>query len=128
ALPSMGFCPGRAPMDTQSVWRATAPASGYAMLDGEATADVLVIGGGITGVTLATLLAEQGRDVVLLEADEIGSGTTGNSTGNLYETLAHGLQQVVSKWGADVARRVVAERREAIAFVEQRCASLPEVG
>ena len=71
-------------MDTTSVWRATAPETGYALLEGDVTADVLVIGGGITGVTLALLLAEQGRSVVLLEADTLGSGSTGRSTGNLY--------------------------------------------
>jgi glycine/D-amino acid oxidase-like deaminating enzyme/nitrite reductase/ring-hydroxylating ferredoxin subunit len=116
------------PMDTTSVWRGTAPPTGFAMLDGEATADVLIIGGGITGVTLAVLLAEQGRKVVLLEADEIGSGTTGNSTGNLYETVSNGMQEIVSRWGKDIARQVVNERREAIAFVESRCAQLPDVG
>ncbi len=115
-------------MDTTSVWRGTAPASGFAMFGGEVSTDVLVIGGGITGVTLALLLAEQGRSVVLLEAGEIGSGTTGNSTGNLYETLSSGMQEVVSRWGADVARRVAQERRDAVDFVEERCRQLGDVG
>ena len=48
-------------MDTTSVWRAGAPAAGYAMLQGHANAEVLVIGGGITGVTLAYLLARPPR-------------------------------------------------------------------
>ena len=119
-------------MDTLSVWRGTAAPSGYAMLDGNIGADVLIIGGGITGVTLANLLAEQKTankpKVVLLEADEIGSGTTGNSTGNLYETVSSGMREIVSRWGADVARQVATERRGAVAFVEERCSHLPDVG
>jgi glycine/D-amino acid oxidase-like deaminating enzyme/nitrite reductase/ring-hydroxylating ferredoxin subunit len=115
-------------MQTLSVWRGTAPPTGYAMLDGEVAADVLIVGGGITGVTLAMLLAEQGREVVLLEADEIGSGSTGHSTGNLYETVANGLQEIVSRWGADVARQVLNERRAAVNFVEERCRHLADVG
>lgn len=115
-------------MDTLSVWRGTAPSTGFAMLDGEVAADVLIIGGGITGVTLAVLLAEQGREVVLLEAGEIGSGTTGHSTGNLYETVGNGLQEIRSRWGAEVARHVVQERRTAIDFVQSRCEKLPDVG
>ena len=115
-------------MDTLSVWRGTAQGTGFAMLDGEATADVLIIGGGITGVTLAVLLAEQGKQVVLLEAGEIGSGTTGNSTGNLYETVANGMQEITSRWGAEVARHVAQERRAAIDFVQSRCDKLPDVG
>ncbi|MGV3570486.1 MAG: FAD-dependent oxidoreductase [Ramlibacter sp.] len=113
-------------MDTLSVWRATAAPTGFAMLAEDLTTDVLVIGGGITGVTLALLLAEQGRQVVLLESGEIGSGATGNSTGNLYDTLGNGLQQVVSGFGDEVAQQVVAQRRDAIAFIEQRCRAIPE--
>ncbi|HEX2547625.1 MAG TPA: FAD-dependent oxidoreductase, partial [Ramlibacter sp.] len=119
-------------METLSVWRGTAAPSGYAMLQGDIECDVLIIGGGITGVTLADLLAEQKTAnkprVVLLEADTIGNGTTGNSTGNLYENLASGLREVVSRWGAEVGKQVVAERRSAVDFVEERCRGLPDVG
>lgn len=113
-------------MDTLSVWRANAAATGFGMLDEELTTDVLVIGGGITGVTLAALLAGQGRQVVLLEADEIGSGATGNSTGNLYVTLSKGLQQIASKFDEETALQVVAERRTAMDFIEERCRTIPE--
>ena len=119
-------------METLSVWRGTAAPSGYAMLHGDIECDVLIIGGGITGVTLADLLAEQKTAhkprVVLLEADEIGAGTTGNSTGNLYETVSSGMREIVSRWGAEVGRQVAAERRAAVAFVEERCRLLPDVG
>lgn len=116
-------------MDTLSVWRGTAAPTGFAMLSGEVAADVLIIGGGITGVTLAWLLAEQSRHVVLLEAGEIGSGSTGNSTGNLYQTVsAGGMQEIVSRWGADVAHQVLAERGKALEFIEGHCARLPDVG
>jgi glycine/D-amino acid oxidase-like deaminating enzyme/nitrite reductase/ring-hydroxylating ferredoxin subunit len=110
-------------MDTTSVWRATAPASGYARLQSDASTDVLVIGGGITGATLALLLARQGRHVVLLEADTIGSGSTGNSTGNLYETVTEGLCTIEKRWGADVARQTMQRRRSAIEFIETQAAA-----
>jgi glycine/D-amino acid oxidase-like deaminating enzyme/nitrite reductase/ring-hydroxylating ferredoxin subunit len=119
-------------MDTLSVWRGTAAPTGYAMLGGDISCDVLIIGGGITGVTLADLLAEQKTankpKVVLLEADEIGTGTTGNSTGNLYETVSNGMREIHSKWGAEVARQVATERRAAVDFVQERCSLLPDVG
>ena len=113
-------------METRSVWRANAPETGWGMLQGETSADVLVIGGGITGCTLALLLARAGRSVVLLEGDGLGGGSTGNSTGNLYETLSRGLAEIRSKWGDDVMREVVAQRRGAIAFIEQLAAGAPE--
>lgn len=114
-------------MDTLSVWRGTAPPTGYAMLAGDVAADVLIIGGGITGVTLAFLMAGQGRHVVLLEAGEIGSGSTGNSTGNLYQTVSGGgLQGILSHWGAEVAQQVVAERAAALRFIASHCQQLPD--
>jgi glycine/D-amino acid oxidase-like deaminating enzyme/nitrite reductase/ring-hydroxylating ferredoxin subunit len=106
-------------MDTTSVWGATAPETGFALLNGAGQTDVLVIGGGITGVTLALLLAEQGRSVVLLEAGRLGAGSTGNSTGNLYETLSQGLHPLARRWDAEVARQVVSLRRSAIEFIER---------
>jgi glycine/D-amino acid oxidase-like deaminating enzyme/nitrite reductase/ring-hydroxylating ferredoxin subunit len=105
-------------MDTTSVWRRATPPTGYGLLQGDVNADVLIIGGGITGVTLALLLAQQGRSVVLLEADTIGCGSTGNSTGNLYETLSQGLHSIASRWDRDVARLAVVQRRAAVDFIE----------
>jgi glycine/D-amino acid oxidase-like deaminating enzyme/nitrite reductase/ring-hydroxylating ferredoxin subunit len=107
-------------MDTTSIWRRTATGAGFAMLSGDTTCDVLVVGGGITGTTLALLLAEQGRKVVLLEAGEIGSGTTGHSTGNLYVTTSDGISQIASDWDEDVAREVVQQRKAAMDFVEMQ--------
>ncbi|WP_434772994.1 L-pipecolate oxidase [Pseudomonas entomophila] len=54
----------------------TAPA-----LAGEHTADVCVIGGGITGLSAALHLLEQGKSVILLEAWKIGHGGSGRNVG-----------------------------------------------
>src|SRR5690349_9149435 len=105
-------------MDTTSVWRATAPQSGFGLLQGDISTDILVIGGGITGLTTALLLAREGRAVMLLEAQTVGSGTTGNSTGNLYETLSQGLNGIVRGWDEEVARSVLVQRRAAVDFIE----------
>jgi len=112
-------------MDTSSLWRATARGPGFAMLEGDAQCDVLVVGGGITGVTTALLLAGQGRQVVLLEAGEIGSGTTSHSTGNLYATTKPGIASIASHWGQDVAREVLATRAAAVDFIEQHSRDNP---
>jgi len=107
-------------MDTTSVWRATAPSAGFAMLQEELTTDVVIVGGGITGVSLALNLAEQGIGAVLLEARDCGFGSTGNSTGNLYETLSRGIHPLVERWGKDVAHAVTTARRQAVDQIEER--------
>jgi glycine/D-amino acid oxidase-like deaminating enzyme/nitrite reductase/ring-hydroxylating ferredoxin subunit len=107
-------------VDTTSVWRATAPEAGFPALQGEIATDVVIVGGGITGVTLALNLAEQGIPSILLEARDVGFGSTGNSTGNLYETLSQGISSIVDRWGKDVASPVTAARRAAVDQIERR--------
>ena len=50
-------------------------------LQGAERADVCVIGGGFTGLSAALNLAEQGLDVVLLEAERVGFGASGRNGG-----------------------------------------------
>ena len=50
--------------------------SEHPTLQGAERADVCVIGGGFTGLSAALNLAEQGLDVVLLEAERIGFGAS----------------------------------------------------
>jgi glycine/D-amino acid oxidase-like deaminating enzyme len=52
-------------------------------LKGRQTADVVVIGGGLTGATAAYVLAAGGLDVILVEANRIASGSTAGSPGTI---------------------------------------------
>lgn len=104
----------------KSIWEATAHEVRFDTLTTDMTADVVIIGGGITGVTTAALLAEAGKSVVLIEAYRVGRGTTGYSTGNLYATVDQHLYALREKWDKDVARSVVGSRRAAIDHIEQR--------
>ena len=103
-----------------SIWMHATPhrGIGYASLAGEVSADVAIVGGGITGLMTAARLAEEGLQVVLLEADFIAGRNTGLSTGNLYAPVS-GLAQLVGKWGVDVARQVVALRAQAMDDIER---------
>lgn len=57
-------------------------------LAGARRADVVVIGGGFTGVAAALELAERGRRVVLLEANRVGWGATGRNGGQVTGSLS----------------------------------------
>jgi len=91
----------------------------FPALTGHKDADVVVIGGGITGITTALRLAEDGKRVVVLESWTVGGGNTGGSTGNLYSTLARGIGSVRASWGDDVMREVVKARATGVDFIEQ---------
>lgn len=89
-----------------SLWRATqaAPPRADPVLDADATADVLVVGGGFCGLSAALHLAEAGRDVVLLEAEEIGFGASGRNGGQVNPGLKFGEPELVEKFGEDGRR------------------------
>jgi glycine/D-amino acid oxidase-like deaminating enzyme len=68
--------------ETHGLWEATATgAPSTSRLRGQLTADVAVIGGGITGLSTALHLAEQGAKVIVAESYRIGFGGSGRNVG-----------------------------------------------
>ncbi|RVB18755.1 FAD-binding oxidoreductase [Mesorhizobium sp. M7A.F.Ca.CA.002.10.1.1] len=59
------------------------PRPEYPALDGDRTCDVVVIGGGFTGLSAAAHLAKAGANVVLIEAYRFGDGASGRHGGQL---------------------------------------------
>ena len=70
--------------ENMSVWfdEVNQPLS-YEILNNNIDTDILVIGGGISGLTTAYCLAKEGRKVVLVEDGYIGSGESGRTTAHL---------------------------------------------
>jgi glycine/D-amino acid oxidase-like deaminating enzyme/nitrite reductase/ring-hydroxylating ferredoxin subunit len=102
-----------------SIWSAGTDAPAFAPLDVDLDADVAVIGAGITGITCAALLAGEGLRVVVLEAGQVGMGTTGRSTGNLYAPVDSYLHEMAAKWGEDKLAQVVRSRGAALDLIEK---------
>jgi glycine/D-amino acid oxidase-like deaminating enzyme/nitrite reductase/ring-hydroxylating ferredoxin subunit len=104
-----------------SAWLDTAPPQrAYPRLDGEARADVAVIGGGIVGITTALLLAEAGASVVLLEAGRLGHGVSGHTTAKV--SSQHGLiyARLRSRFGARTARAYGRANEAALQWIAER--------
>jgi glycine/D-amino acid oxidase-like deaminating enzyme/nitrite reductase/ring-hydroxylating ferredoxin subunit len=102
-----------------SIWQGTSRGAAFPDLAGELSVDVSIIGGGITGMTVAMLLARARKRVAVLEARQIGSGTTGHSTGNLYSLLSAHLYAVREKWDEETVKAIVESRTAAINLIEQ---------
>ena len=88
---------------TDSLWLAAAPPTGFPSLTGETGADVVIAGGGISGVLAAAQLAGGGRSVVVLESAEIGAGVTGHTTGKVSSLQGTIYSRLKNNFGADGA-------------------------
>ena len=90
--------------DPQSLWIDPNGSPRFEPLDGSVSVDVAVVGGGIAGLTTATLCKQAGKTVAVIEADRVGEGVTGHSTAKV--TAAHGLvyDELASTVGEERAR------------------------
>jgi glycine/D-amino acid oxidase-like deaminating enzyme len=96
-----------------SLWAAvTPPGPDLPELVGTAEADVIVIGGGFTGLSTALRLREGGVDVAIVEAMEPGWGASGRNNGQVIPTLSRpDPDDIVAKHGA-AGERFVALLRD----------------
>jgi glycine/D-amino acid oxidase-like deaminating enzyme len=85
-----------------SLWVAvTPPGPDLPRLIGTAAADVVVIGGGFTGLSAALHLREAGVDVAIVEAMEPGWGASGRNNGQVIPTLSrHDPEDIIARHGA----------------------------
>lgn len=88
---------------------------------GRPSADVVVVGAGITGLITAVLLARAGKDVLVLEARTAGAVTTGNTTGKISLLQGTMLSQIVARHGAGIARDYVRGNREGQDWLLRYC-------
>ena len=102
-----------------SLWIDTTPSSGFPSLPDDGThCDVVVIGGGITGIMTAWRLIQTGLRVVLIEKDRIVEYTTGNTTAKLTSQHYVVYKYLVNTYGEDVARSFASANPDAIDEVE----------
>lgn len=96
----------------------------YPPLSGLHRADVAIVGGGLTGVTTAMLLAEQGVRVVLAEAHRLGDGAAWGCAGIVTAQLGLAYQTALGSAGLEDARIFAQMALEAVEIVRQVSAAL----
>ncbi len=102
------------PKLSQSYWLQTTTIPSFPSLTQPIETDVAIIGGGITGITTAYLLAKQGVRVTVIEADRLCHGTTGHTTAKM--TAQHDLiyHELIAHFGEDSARQYYEANKEAL--------------
>jgi len=91
-----------------SLWVDTAPsATPRPALEGHHRTEVLVIGGGFTGLAAALALAERGVTTMLVDACAIGWGASGRNGGQVIPGLKYDPDELVARYGQELGERMV---------------------
>jgi glycine/D-amino acid oxidase-like deaminating enzyme/nitrite reductase/ring-hydroxylating ferredoxin subunit len=88
-------------------------------LDSDIHVDVVIVGGGIVGITAAYLLKAAGRTVALLDRDRMAGGDTGNTTAHLAAVTDRRLTELAETFGRDHARAAWDAGFAAIAKIDE---------
>ncbi len=107
-----------------SLWIDTAEKPHFDSLSGDINTDVLIVGGGLTGILCAYMLHDSGIDHTLIEAKEICGGITKNTTAKI--TAQHGLiyHKIINMYGENAAKQYYSANSRAIDRYRQICKSL----
>jgi glycine/D-amino acid oxidase-like deaminating enzyme/nitrite reductase/ring-hydroxylating ferredoxin subunit len=81
--------------------------------------DVIIAGGGITGITTALLLQKAGKSVLIAEAKSIGFGTTGGTTAHLNTFLDTPYYTIQSKFNDSKAQLTAKAVQDALDLIKQ---------
>lgn len=104
-----------------SIWSKTIELPNFPSLKGDIKTDVLIIGGGITGILCAHFLQKAGVDYILVEGKQICSGVTKNTTAKI--TSQHGLlyHKLLKKFDLEYARKYLEINQMAVEKYRQLC-------
>ena len=102
-------------------WEQTANQPNFESLNKDLKTDVLIIGGGMTGILCAHMLHQLGIDYVLCEADTICSGITKNTTAKI--TSQHGLiyEKLIRQFGVAKAKQYLDANENALKKYRELC-------
>ena len=107
-----------------SLWSASSALPQFESLKTDIKTDVLIIGGGITGILCAYLLKQAGVNYVLAEANTICSGVTKNTTAKI--TSQHGLvfHKLIKRFGIEKTGLYLKANQEALEKYTRLCAGI----
>jgi glycine/D-amino acid oxidase-like deaminating enzyme len=97
----------------------TQPAPGLCSKELPESAEVVVIGSGVTGLNAALELTRAGVSVVVIEAEQVGWGASSRNAGMMSAGIPASNTYQLKKYGAEVTRQLFRWSAEAVDYVQQ---------
>src|SRR5689334_10798316 len=102
-----------------SIWQFEMPEYSTSGTHGGEIFDVLIVGGGITGITTALQLQKAGKKCIIAEAHTLGFGTSGGTTAHLNTFMDNSYARIEKDFGEEDARLVATAAREALDLIKE---------
>jgi glycine/D-amino acid oxidase-like deaminating enzyme/nitrite reductase/ring-hydroxylating ferredoxin subunit len=102
---------------SQSPWQAGvySPAEQQLVTD---VVDTIIVGAGITGITTALMLQKAGQKCIILEAGNVGFGTTGGTSAHLNTFFDATYPEIENDFGKEAAKQVADSGKEAFSIIK----------
>lgn len=111
--------------DARSLWKSTAePGPALPMLETDLSTEVVIVGGGYTGLSAAHALQRRGIEAVVLEARSVGWGASGRNGGAVLGKFRVSFPAIARSHGLETARRMHNIAHESLDVVEELIADL----
>src|SRR3954447_10328493 len=109
---------------TSSLWAASLAGNSYPTLTDDRSADVVVVGAGITGMLAATLAARDGASVLVLDRHDVGGVATRNTTAKISALQGTVYSDIRRHRGDKVASEYAAAQLHAVSGIRSLAAEL----
>lgn len=103
----------------KSIWSKTVQLPKGKKLTRDMRVQNVVIGAGMAGILIAYLLQEKGQEVILLEADEIASGQTKNTTAKITSQHGYIYYEMINNCGLERAKGYAEANEAAIQLYKE---------
>jgi glycine/D-amino acid oxidase-like deaminating enzyme/nitrite reductase/ring-hydroxylating ferredoxin subunit len=101
-----------------SYWIESVEPLAFRKLEENIEVDVVIVGGGIAGISTAYCLTRSGKKVAVIEDGFIGSGETGRTTAHLVSALDDRFYELERMYGEEKTKLIAQSHKEAVDFVE----------
>lgn len=103
-------------MENKSIWKENVENTSLPSLDNDIDCNILIVGGGIAGLSTAYFLSDTDNKIILIDKDRCAEGASSKNTGKLTFAQELVYHKLVKNYSNEIAKLYLESQREAISL------------